>query len=236
MSGFALNFQDLFEMDVTPEGSSTFARLGAGISSVTPGLNDNVDQTPYLDGNGFGSSDVIGKQLIYSVTGHRVVGDSVQDFVAGKRFSLGDDLKTNFRAYDSDGNLVTGACTLANIVIGGGDAQGKKDISFEIHINGQPTDTPASAAPALSVVVAGGAVAGTTSFTATPGSGNTLAYKLTAAALAPNENSWPGNLVDYTSGNDIVAAVDQYLNMFELDANYRVVNFSTQQLAAGDIT
>lgn len=232
---FELNFQDLFEIDTTPEGASrTWKRLGKGISSFVPATNDNVDQTAYLDGNGFGSSDVIGKQLTYAATGHRVIGDLAQDYIAAKKLALGDDLKTNFRAYDSAGNMVMGPCTLTNIVVGGGDANGKKSFTFEVHINGEPSDTTGAAAGALTSVVAPGSAAGTTKFTATAGAGNSLAYKLTSAALAPNADSYPGDLVSYTSAANINAAVGQYLNMFELNAYGRVVLFATALLDSGD--
>ena len=232
---FELNFQDLFEIDITPEGATrTWKRLGKGISSFTPSLNDNVDQTPYLDGNGYGSTDVIGKQLVYTAAGHRVVGDPAQDYIDGMLYALGDDLKTNFRAYNSAGKSVTGACTIANIVIGGGDAQGKKELAFEVHINGEPIDTAPAAAAALTATVAAGTGAGNTSFTATAGAGNSLAFKLSSVALTANADSYPGNISAYTSGGNIAAAVGQYLNMYELNAYGRVVKFATALLDSGD--
>lgn len=89
------------------------------------------------------------------------------------------------------------------------------------------------AAPALTATVAAGTAAGT-KFTATAGTGNTLGYSLTVAAETPNYN----DIVDvtaYVSGTDIPATAGQFLNMYELDANDRVVKFLSQELAAGDI-
>jgi len=237
MSGtFELNFYDLFEIDTTPDGGSrTWARLGRGISGFTPNLNENKDQTAYLDGNGWGSSDVIGKQLTYDATGHRVVGDTAQDYIAGKYLALGDDLKTNFRAFNSRGATRSGVCTINNIVIGGGDAQGKKEFSFSIDINGQPASTDATAAAALTATVAVGSATGTTKFTATPGAGNTLAYKLTAASVTVYQDGYPGLLTAYTSGADIPAAVNQYLGAYELNSYGRVVKYYQKQLVSGDI-
>lgn len=233
---FELNFYDLFEIDTTPDGASrTWKRLGKGISGFTPNLNENKDQTAYLDGNGWGSSDVIGKQLTFDATGHRVVGDDAQDYIASKYMALGDDLKTNFRAYDSRGVCKSGACTINNIVIGGGDAQGKKEFSFSIDINGQPTMTSATAAPALTATVAAGSVVGATKFTATAGAGNTLAYKLSAATQTAYADGYPGLLTSYTSGSDIMATIGQYLGMYELNAYGRVVKFAVEQLEAADI-
>lgn len=233
---FELNFQDLFEIDVTPDGAArTWTRLGKGIAGFTPSTNENIDQSTYLDGDGYGSSDVIGAQLTFAATGHRVVGDTAQDYIAGLEFELGEDRKTNFRAYNSIGEMKSGACTLANLVIGGGDAGAKKEIAFEVHINGKPTKTAAAAAAALTATVAAGSATGTTKFTATAGAGDTLAYRLTNAALTANANEYPGIMTGYTSGADIAATAGQYLNMYELNAYGRIVKFVSELLEAGDI-
>jgi hypothetical protein len=235
MAEFGLNYKFLHLIDTTPDGASrTWVRVGVGVSSMVEGLNDNIDQTPYINGNGFGSSDKIGLQYIVSGTGHRVYGDTAQDYIASKKLLLGDDVKSNYKVIDQYGNIIQIPVTICNVVESGGDAQGKVELSFELHGNGEPADTPAVAAPSLTATVVAGTVAGTTKFTATPGGTDTLAYKLTAAALAPNENSYPGNLVAYTSGNNISASVGQYLNMFELDGYGRVVKFATVLLDSGD--
>jgi hypothetical protein len=236
MGKFELNFQDLFELDITPDSPTrTWARIGAGIASFVPSSNENVDQTPYLDGDGYGSSDVIGAQLTYTATGHRVAGDAVQDFIFSRQFELGDLRKTNFRAYDSAGNSVTGACTVANVVIGGGDAQGKKDIGFEVHINGKPASDNGDPATALTVTFAPGVAVGTTKATITPGVGNSLRYRLTLAALTANANSYPSAGTTYTSGEDIHCVAGQYLNIYELNNYQRVVKFISHLLISGDI-
>jgi len=232
---FGLNYKFLHMIDITPTGATrTWKRLGVGISSMVEGLNDNVDQTPYINGNGFGSSDKIGMQYIVTGTGHRVFGDSAQDFISSLRLLLGDDVKTNYKMYNQYGDLIQIPVTVCNVVESGGDAQGKVDFSFELHGNGEPAETPAAGAAALTATIAAGSAAGTTKFTATAGAGNTLGYKLTAAALAPNGYSYPGNLVAYTSGSNITASVGQYLNMFEIDEYVRVSKFAVELLESGD--
>lgn len=243
MSSFALNFQDLWEIDITPnEATATWARLGAGISGADPSNNENVAQDTYLDGDGYGSSQVIGAQRTIAFTGHRVVGNAAQDWIAAIASELGDARLTSLRVTEADGTQ-WGAThrsggqgvTVANIDIGGGDPGAKKDMGFEIHINGKPTTTPKAAASALTSTVAAGTLAGTTKFTATPDSGHTLAYKLTAGVIGTvYGGSYPSNLVAYTSGANIVASVGQSLNMYELDANGRVAKFATVVLDSGD--
>lgn len=233
---FALNYQQLLEIDTTPKAASrTYVRLAEGISSVDASFNDVVDQTTYMADEGWASSLVTGKQMILSVSGHRVVGDTAQDYIADLESSMGDDCLSNARIYDAQGNLKTGEVTLANIDFSGGDAGAKTDISFEIHFNGKPTITPKSAADTLSAVVAAGTVAGTTKFTATAGAGNTLAYKLSAQTAGTIYGSqYVSNTIAYTSGSNITASVGQYLQMYELNSYGRVVKYAETLLDAGD--
>ena len=178
---FPLNFMDLYEIDLTPLGASrTWARLGEGLTSGVIANNDVIDQTAYLNGSGYGSSDVTGGHVTIAFSGHRVVGDTAQDYITGIRNEFGDGRKTNFRYRDARGEGISGACTIANIEVGGGDANAKKDISFEIHLNGKPTEVPLANVDELSITVAEGTVAGTTKATATAGADNTLGYKLSA--------------------------------------------------------
>lgn len=234
---FPLNFQNLFEINTTPGATTkTWARIAAGISSCTPANNENVDQTAYLDGDGFGSSDVIGMQKTYAFSGHRVVGDTAQDFIFNDlQETLGDNRKTQIRHTDANGKIITGDCTVCNIVEGGGDANAKTEISFEVHINGKPEKTPATAAPELTATYAAGATVGTTTATATAGAEDTLAYCLRGSALAPNGGAYIFGLTSYTSAAEIKASVGQVLNLFELDANGRVVKFVAHELVTADV-
>jgi hypothetical protein len=232
-----LNFQNLIELNTTPGATTaTWARIASGISSFTPSNNENVDQTAYLDGDGFGSSDVIGMQKTYAFSGHRVVGDTAQDYIFNDlQETLGDNRKTQIRHTDANGKIITGDCTVCNIVEGGGDANAKTEISFEVHINGKPEKTPATTAPELTATIAAGATVGTTTATATAGTGDTLAYCLRSSALSPNGGAYIFGLTSYTSEAEIKASVGQVLNLFELDANSRVVKFVAHELVTADI-
>lgn len=144
--GFTLNHQYLYELDVTPYGAKrTWARIGAGISAIDPDPSEKIDQTGYYDGDGADSSDVTGGQQIVSVTGHRKFGDAAQDYVASLKFQYGQARKTNLRVTDPSGEVVESSVTIANINMFGasGDANSKREISFELHFNGTPSsETP----------------------------------------------------------------------------------------------
>lgn len=237
MSTFPLNFTDLFEININPSGTANWQRLAEGLTSGTVANNDVVDQTPYLNGGGYASSAVTGGQLTVAFAGHRVVGNLAQDFIEDISNSFGANRETQFRKRNAQGKGFTANVTVANVQIGGGDANAKQDISFEIHCNGKPTELPLSVASALSITVAGGTLAGTTKATATAEEGNTLGYKLTASAPSAYYNmQYVDDFIGYTSGNDITASVGQFLTVFELDANQRLVKVNTHELVEADIT
>lgn len=234
---FELNYQSLYEINTTPEsGTATWSRIGAGITSADPSNNESKDQTNYLDGDGYAESEIIGAQFTLAFSGHRVHGDAAQDWIASIEHELGDNRKTQFRYTDMKGNQKTGNCTIVDVDFGGGDAAGKKEISFGIDVNGKPTVTPATAATGLAAVVAPGSVAGTTSFTATAGDGNSLAYKLKSASQGTvYGGSYAENYIAYSSGANIAAKSGQYLCMYELNAYKHVVKYHEVALAAGAI-
>lgn len=92
------------------------------------------------------------------------------------------------------------------------------------------------AAPTLTATVAAGAATGNTKFTATAATGNVLKYSLTADSItAPKFNSIPSGLTAYVSGADITATVGQKLNMYELDANGRVMKYATHTLVKANV-
>ena len=108
---------------------------------------------------------------------------------------------------------------------------------FDNKIEGVYVSYTPITAPALTATVASGTGTGNTKFTAAAGSGNTLYYSLSAAAATANFNDQPSGLTGpYTSGADIAATAGQYLNMYELDSNLRVVKFLSAVLASGDIS
>ena len=234
---FSLNNRVLVEVDSTPLGSSrTWLKLAAGITSAVDSHNDSTDDTAYLDGGGYGNSDIIGKQYTLAITGHRIIGNPAQDYIMTLQGEFGDDAKTYVRYTRPNGHRTQAYVTASEIVDAGGDANAKTDFSCNFKGCGAPTITQPTSAPALIVSIAKGSVVGTTKFTATPDPlTNTLAYKLTPSARTANLFSHSVGLIAYTSGADIPAKAGQYLNMYELDSDGRIAKFTTHELAAGDI-
>ena len=234
---FSLNNRVLVEVDSTPLGSSrTWLKLAAGITSAVDSHNDSTDDTAYLDGGGYGNSDIIGKQYTLAITGHRIIGNPAQDYIMTLQGEFGDDAKTHVRYTRPNGHRTQAYVTASEIVDAGGDANAKTDFSCNFKGCGAPTITQPTSAPALTATIATGSVVGTTKFTATADPmTNTFAYKLTSSARTANLYAHSVGLIPYTSGADIPAVAGQYLNMYELDSGGRIAKFATHALVTGDI-
>lgn len=150
MSKFTMNYKNVFEIDTaggqdpTNTAAAKFAPLAAGISGVTPAANETDDNTAYYDGAGFTDTDVTGKRITLAFTGHRVIGDAAQDYVASKFLAIGQNLKTLGRWTDANGNVIVSSVTLTAIVPMGGNANAKQTFSFTMSFNGKPIMTDKS--------------------------------------------------------------------------------------------
>jgi hypothetical protein len=143
---FELMNKHKFEINTTPGiDPGSYARIAAGIASAEPANNEELSQDKYMDGDGYGETDVIGAQTVLSFSGHRYYGDAAQDYIFSKVLELGNSRRTQFRWTEPDGGIFEGDCTIANISQPSGDAGAKGEISFEIHFNGRPSYEPPAA-------------------------------------------------------------------------------------------
>lgn len=94
-------------------------------------------------------------------------------------------------------------------------------------------------APELTATVAVGSASGTTKFTATADSGNTLGYILGDASPGAKYldliDGFADSVEPYTSGDDITASAGDILTMCEVNENGRIVKLLEQTLESGDI-
>lgn len=129
---------DIKDVSKVSDPTTTWAQLAKGINNITFAENDTTANDEYYDGEGFGQSDVTSKRIQLTIAGHRAYGDPAQDYVAGKQYALGDDLKTLLRFTYSDGTQLYGVVTLTNIVATGGQPGAKQTFSFVAVFNGKP--------------------------------------------------------------------------------------------------
>ena len=122
-------------------GTWTYAKLCAGIESVTPSVNEQTQQYFFLCGNGGADTEVTGIAPQYDVSGRRVHGDTAQDYIAGLKYSLGDDRKSSFKVITPSETIIAD-CTIVDIVDFGGATTDNEPFSCSIRVNGLPTVTP----------------------------------------------------------------------------------------------
>ncbi|TMZ61632.1 capsid protein, partial [Klebsiella pneumoniae] len=96
--GLLVQSKHLFEINTEPGADpGNFVRLAAGFNSFEVALNEELDQTHYLDGDGYATSTVMGAQLTITFTGHRKFGDPAQDFIFSRAAEIGNERETEFR-------------------------------------------------------------------------------------------------------------------------------------------
>jgi hypothetical protein len=123
----------------------TYAPLCAGIESISPSVNEQNQQAFYMCGLGGANNEVTGIAPEYAVSGHRVIGDAAQDYIAGLRYKLGQDRKSSLKVeiYDHTTlvETITADCTITDIVDFGGNATDLVPFSCTLRVNGIPTVT-----------------------------------------------------------------------------------------------
>ena len=122
-------------------GTWTYSKLCAGIESVTPSVNEQTQQYFFLCGQGGADTEVTGIAPQYDVSGRRVHGDAAQDYIAGLKYSLGDDRKSSFKVV-TPAETIIADCTIVDIIDFGGATTDNEPFSCSIRVNGLPTVTP----------------------------------------------------------------------------------------------
>ena len=129
-------------------GTWTYAPLCAGITNIDPSVNEQNQQAFYMCGHGGANNEVTGIAPEYAVSGHRVIGDAAQDYIAGLRYKLGQDRKSSLKVeiYDHTTlvETIVADCTITDVVDFGGAATDLVPFSCTLRVNGIPTVTPAT--------------------------------------------------------------------------------------------
>lgn len=114
-----------------------FARLGAGFTGTTFSGNETTINNTYLDDEGFGSTDVVGKRFSFTFTGVKMANDPAQEYVIGLQNKLGTDLETRFLVVDPDGNQMIGVAAISALVPNGGNSNAGATLTFTVNIQGK---------------------------------------------------------------------------------------------------
>lgn len=114
-----------------------FARLGSGFTGTTFAGNETTINNTYLDDEGFGSTDVVGKRFSFAFTGVKMANDPAQEYVIGLQNKLGTDLETRFLVIDPDGNQMIGVAVISALVPNGGNSNAGATLTFTVNIQGK---------------------------------------------------------------------------------------------------
>ena len=121
-------------------GTWTYSKLCKGIESMEFNINEQNQQYFFLCGEGFAANEVTGAAPELSISGRRIVGDTAQDYIAGKQFALGDDRKSSVKI-TAEGKVITCDCTIGDVVSFGGATTDVNAFNCTIRFNGKPTVT-----------------------------------------------------------------------------------------------
>lgn len=139
--GFALNYQYANLLNITPEEDEpTWAYMGPGIEDITPERSEKTDETEDYSTGGNTVTTVTGVTKSTSVSGKRLIGDPLQDYLAGLEEVFGEERKTQYRIVSPTGEIIEEDVTVKDINMGGpnGSASDKQAISFSMARNDTP--------------------------------------------------------------------------------------------------
>lgn len=123
--------------DLTDLTTAKFARLGSGFTGTTFSGNETTINNTYLDDEGFGSTNVVGKRFSFAFTGVKMANDPAQQYVIGLQNKLGTDLETRFLVVHPDGKQMIGVAVISALVPNGGNANAGATLSFTVNIQGK---------------------------------------------------------------------------------------------------
>lgn len=123
--------------NLTDLTDAKFARLGSGFTGTTFSGNETTINNTYLDDEGFGSTDVVGKRFSFAFTGVKMANDPAQEYVIGLQNKLGTDLETRFLVIDPNGNQMIGVAAISALVPNGGNANAGATLTFTVNIQGK---------------------------------------------------------------------------------------------------
>ena len=121
----------------------TYAKLCKGIESMTFNENEQNQQYFFLCGEGYAHNEVTGSAPELVITGRRIVGDTAQDYIAGKQFSLGTARNSSVKI-TAEGKVITCDCSIGAITSFGGNTTDINSFGCTIRLNGKPTVTTAT--------------------------------------------------------------------------------------------
>lgn len=122
------------------------ATMIADMESFSVSFDNNVEEWTPFNQDGWIRRLQTGKGITISVSGKRNVGDTGNDYVAGKAFLNGRATEGYFGWEFPDGTLVEFDQAIYNVTnVGAGDSTGVAPLEFDVMSNGKPKVTAPTA-------------------------------------------------------------------------------------------
>jgi len=120
-----------------------FMPLSRFITEITDSSEDTTDEFADYAGDGTVTTDVIGIQESWDVSGTFDVTDPAQAFIAGLKREIGTARKLWHMIVDSNGNEeIYGVATALNIIAGSGAAEEHEEFSCTLQFDQRPEVRP----------------------------------------------------------------------------------------------
>lgn len=131
-------YENQFQVGDKKEGATTIADA----ESFSVSFDNGVEEWTPFDTEGWVRRLLTAKGITITVTGKRNVGDTGNDYVAGKAFVNGREAEGYFGWTFPDGTVVSWEAAVYNVTnIGAGDSTAVGPLEFDVMSNGKPVVT-----------------------------------------------------------------------------------------------
>ncbi len=138
-------YENQFKVGDAKEGATSIADM----ESFSVSFDNGVEEWTPFDTEGWIRRLQTSKGITISVAGKRNVGDTGNDFVAGKSFVNGRETEGYFGWTFPDGTVVEFEQAVYNVTnVGAGDSTGVAPLEFDVLSNGKPKVTLPGNTPA----------------------------------------------------------------------------------------
>lgn len=133
--------ENMFKVGATKESATTIADM----ESFSVSISNGVENWTPMDTEGWQRSLMTSKAITITLSGKRNIGDTGNDFIAGKLYKNGHDAEGYFEWTFPDGTKVSWDAVVFDVKnCGGGDATNVGALEVDVISNGKPTVVPGS--------------------------------------------------------------------------------------------
>ena len=134
-------YENQFKVNTSSSSTATWSAI-ADCETFGVSFDNGVEEwTPY-DSNGWARRLMTAKKVTISVTAKRNIGDTGNNFIAGKTYQNGREAEADVQWTFPDSTVVTFTGAVINVKSnGGGKSTDVAPLEFDIMSNGAPTVT-----------------------------------------------------------------------------------------------